>query len=808
MISTYFNYQLIARDIGKSLNNVANQPMVERETAYYRENIGKVRSIEEFVGNDRLFRYAMKAHGLEDMAYAKAFMVKVLKEGVTDPDSFANKLNDKRYADFAKTYDFARRGEMATVFNRALHDAPANFALQVGLNAAQAGYAFVEEETSFFLDNIANVKSIDNLIDSPRLLRYAMISFGLDPDEEPVARVRQMLEGGVTDPDSPANSLGDKRYASFVTAFNFVEHGEQTTSREAVQTYVPRAFVAGSGLTLPNGGSTPADAEVAYFKSKIGEVRSVGDLIGDKRLLTFAMAAFGLDANSESPLTVRQMLVGGVSDPASPANQLEDKRYAAFVTAFNFAEYGAAATARDDVIELTPKRYLESANPENAYFRANITSVKSVGDLLRNERLLTYAMAAYGLDAKKEPRDLVRNMLLGGAADPNSLANQSGDARYRAFVAAFDFVAHGEATTSRAEVVERTPRFHVENVNPETAYFRANIGKVTSIRDLMADTRLLTYAMAAYGLDAATESPATVKKMLEGGITSPSSPANLRTDKSYARFVAAFDFVTHGAATTARTEVMDATPTRYTKMNELGLVKVSAEYIKAETDYYKANVTQLRSIDDLLADKRLLDYALRAYGLDPARQTPERIREMLEGGVSDPDSPANKLTDKSYAAFVSAFNFAEYGEETTTRTPALEPTVAKYLRQTLEEDAGEQNEGVRLALYFERKIGSITNAYEILADKALSRVVRTALGFPESLATADIDKQAQLIESRLDLEELKEPDTLKKFLQRYTTMHELDNPSSPAPSVGILFSQPTEFGISTDLMMSMQKMRL
>ena len=58
---------------------------MDRETKYYLENIAKVKTIEEFVKNDRLFSYAMKAHGLEDMAYAKAFMVKALKEGIADP---------------------------------------------------------------------------------------------------------------------------------------------------------------------------------------------------------------------------------------------------------------------------------------------------------------------------------------------------------------------------------------------------------------------------------------------------------------------------------------------------------------------------------------------------------------------------------------------------------------------------------------------------------------------------------------------------------------------------------------------------
>jgi hypothetical protein len=808
MLNTYTSYQLIARDIPKAIGQVETQPMVKRETDYYLANITKVKSIDEFVNNDRLFKYAMKAFGLSDMDYAKAFMVKALKEGVSDPDSFANKLTDKRYADFVAAFNFAKFGENATAYNPAQQGVTQNYVLQVGLGGTQDGFDHYRAETSNFLAQIGSVKSIDDLMGNDRLLTYAMAAFGLDAETESPERVRTMLEGGVSDPDSPANKLGDKRYANFVSAFNFVEYGDQTTSRMAVQTQTPQAYLKGTGLSLPNGGSAAAQAETDYFNANIGKVKSIGDLIGDTRLLTFAMAAFGLDAKTEDPTTVRTMLAGGVSDPGSPANQLTDKRYAAFVGAFDFTQYGDATTARDAVTQTTPALYSEGSDPENAYFRANITSVKSVNDLLQNDRLLTYAMAAYGLDAKTEPRELVRSMLLGGISDPNSPANQSSDKRYGAFVAAFDFADYGAATTSRPEVTEQTARYHIENADPETAYFRANIGKVQSINGLLSDTRLLTYALAAYGLDASTEDTATVRKMLEGGVSASNSPANLLTDKRYAAFVSAFDFTAYGAQTTSRPEVFDATPTGYTTMNDLGLVKLPASYVKAETDYYQANVTKLTSIDDLMADKRLLNYALSAFGLDPQTEDPARIRTLLEGGVRDPDSPANQLTDKRYAAFVSAFNFEQYGETATTYVSAQQITVDKYMRQTLEENAGKTNEGVRLALNFQRKAPDITNWYDVLADKALATVVRTVLGLPDSFATADIDKQAQLFESKLDIADFTDPVKLSKFLTKFTSLYEVSHPTSSAQtSVGVLFAQPTTIGISTDLMIAMQNLR-
>ena len=811
MLSTYLSYQLIARDIPKSIDRVEKQPAVDRETKYYLDNIGKVKSIDDFVNDYRLFNYAMKAYGLGDMAYAKAFMVKALKEGVSDPDSFANKLTDKRYAEFVKAFDFSKLGDSATVYNPAQQGVVQNYAMQVDLHAMQAGLDNARAETSNFLAHIGEVKSIDDLMGNTRLLTYAMTAFGLDPSKEAPETVRQMLEGGVSDPNSPANKLADKRYANFVSAFDFVDYGDRTTERAAVLTQAPQGYLANTGVTPLTDNTSAMQADVDYYNANIGKVTSIIDLLGDKRLLSVAMAAYGLDASKESPVKIRDMLAGGVTDPDSPANQLADKRYASFVAAFDFARYGTATTSRDAVTQATPKLYLESTDPENAYFRANIGNVKTVNDLLLDNRLLTYAMGAYGLDAKTESLAKVRDMLLGGVSDPNSPANQSTDKRYAAFVAAFDFSQYGAATTTRPEVTEQTPRYHVENVDPETAYFRTNITKVQSAKDLMSDQRLLTYAMAAYGLDASSEDPATIKRVLTNGIGDPDSVSNLLLGAKYERyaaFAAAFDFAGNGTRTTSRTEVIDATATRYSAMNALGLVKPGAAYVQGETDYYMANVTKLTSIDDLMGDKRLLNYALSAFGLDPQTEDPARLRTLLEGGIRDPDSPANKLDNKAYAAFVAAFNFEQYGKDATTYVAAGQTTVDKYMRQTLEEDAGQTNEGVRMALYFQRKAPSLTDWYQVLADKALSQVVRTAFGMPDTFASADIDKQVKLFESKFDIKDFADPAKLDKFITRFTTMYEIQNPTSTATtSVSVLFSQPTTIGVSTDLMMAMQQMK-
>lgn len=230
--------------------------------------------------------------------------------------------------------------------------------------------------------------------------------------------------------------------------------------------------------------------------------------------------------------------------------------------------------------------------------------------------------------------------------------------------------------------------------------------------------------------------------------------------------------------------------------------------VSRETEYYRENIGNIKSIEEFVEDTRIFNYAMKAHGLSDMAYAKAFMVKALEGGVDDPESFANSLTDKRYKEFVKTFNFARDGEATTTFYSPTTGTIDKYLRQTLEEDAGENNEGVRLALYFERKASSIKNFYEILADPALGKVVRTALGFPESLAQADIDKQVEMFKDRIDIEDFQDPEKVDEFLQRFATLWEINNPSyTQNTSIAALFSQPAEFGISTDMLLTIAQMR-
>lgn len=230
--------------------------------------------------------------------------------------------------------------------------------------------------------------------------------------------------------------------------------------------------------------------------------------------------------------------------------------------------------------------------------------------------------------------------------------------------------------------------------------------------------------------------------------------------------------------------------------------------VARDTEYYLANIENVKSIDDFLANDRLYRYAMKAWGLEDMTYAKAFMRKVLTEGVDDNKAFANTLSDGRYKEFAKAFNFKLYGDKTTQWTSAKQDTVDGYMRQTLEEDAGSQNEGVRLALYFERKASSITSAYSILADKALLQTVQTALGLPETMSLLDIDRQADMISKRLNIDDFKDPQKLQSFLTHFAAQWDVKHSTATDTNPALILLQPIEASISSDLLSSLQTLKL
>ncbi len=231
--------------------------------------------------------------------------------------------------------------------------------------------------------------------------------------------------------------------------------------------------------------------------------------------------------------------------------------------------------------------------------------------------------------------------------------------------------------------------------------------------------------------------------------------------------------------------------------------------VSRETAYYLANIGKITNIDDFLKDYRLFSYAMKAHGLSDMTYAKAFMRKVLTEGVSNSNSFANKLSDTRYREFAKTFNFELLGSRATQTSAAQNGTATQFVQQTMEENAGDQNEGVRLALYFTRKAASIKGPFQILADKALTQVVQTALGLSPNISAADIDKQATMLSKLVNFSDFQDPAKVSRFAQRFAAMWDASQASSNASSnpALILIGQSTPGGLDSDMLTKLQTLR-
>ncbi|SLN13707.1 hypothetical protein AQS8620_00188 [Aquimixticola soesokkakensis] len=112
-----------------------------------------------------------------------------------------------------------------------------------------------------------------------------------------------------------------------------------------------------------NSGEVARNAD--YFREKINSVTSAQDLMDDRRLLSVALGAFGLDDDIDSKYFVQKVLEDGTLDATDLSNKLSDKRYYEFAKAFGFGDFATPntvlSTFADEIITSYQNRQFEIA---------------------------------------------------------------------------------------------------------------------------------------------------------------------------------------------------------------------------------------------------------------------------------------------------------------------------------------------------------------------------------------------------------------------------------------------------------------
>lgn len=310
----------------------------------------------------------------------------------------------------------------------------------------------------------------------------------------------------------------------------------------------------------------------------------------------------------------------------------------------------------------------------------------------------------------------------------------------------------------------------------------------------MANHRLYAFAMKAYGLEDMIYAKGFMKKVLAG---EPDVNGRVLVDRlqdsRYQDLATAFNFKAYGQDPTRLKGPKGITAPYF---RQAGTYANSDAEINNLAKYFQEKINFVYSSKSIVHDEVLSGIVLNTLGISNTTKSanPDALAKIIDSKLNI----KSLHNPRKLSQFIDQFK--------ASRVEARSATVGAYLRQTLETNAGDENEGVRLALYFQRKAATIKSAYSILADNALAEVVRTALGIPAEAARGSIEAQANMINRKIDLSSLQDPDKLDKFLKRFTLMWDTQNSAPSTPALALLGGSNS--GLDADLLLKLQSIRL
>lgn len=713
-----------------------------------------------------------------------------------------------------------------------------------------ASQSEVKREAAYYDANIGKVKDVDDFLDNYQLYSYAMKAYGLEDMTYAKAMMKKVLTSDLSDSSSFANQLTDSRYKEFAAAFNF---GTSSTD-ETVQTTSQTDDMLDLYTQSYTDEADDAKTATSYYNTNIDKVKNVSQFLADDQLKDYVLKAYGIDPTYVSNSYLKSVLTSDVNDPNSFVNQNGNDAYKQIAAQFGFNSdgtiSGSTAQTADQKAAVesqynfeVPSYTTPAASVYNTdYYNAHIGSVSSITDITNDPRLFSYIKTAYGMDPKLSA-GAFESVLESDPDNANSLAAVLG---YTNILGAFNFqtdgtLPAGENAQSDDQIAATTTLYkgdyndtHEATITAAASNYTTRIANVTDIDDFFksnsTDTsttndslpELYDIAIRAYGIDPSEMSEYKFKKIVESDPYDPKSYVNSLKDDRFTSLAKAFDFDSDGKAHQPVQALSDNMVSQYvTKyeqaatLGKTGAAKTEAENT-AETDvtYFKAHIADVQSVSDLLSDSKLTDFILTANGIDPKSVSKTTLQKAFAADPSDSKSFLNTDDGSEFKSIVSNFNFGTDGELTESKLGTAQNQGAQmatdnlYLNQTLEEQEGDTNEGVRLALYFQRKAPDINSAYDIMGDTALYQVIQTTFSLSSSMSSMNVDDQAALLNKVIDVSDLHDPDKLKKLLQRFSAMYDLANntASTSSPAAQILSGSSSSVGISADTLLSIAQL--
>jgi len=226
----------------------------------------------------------------------------------------------------------------------------------------------------------------------------------------------------------------------------------------------------------------------------------------------------------------------------------------------------------------------------------------------------------------------------------------------------------------------------------------------------------------------------------------------------------------------------------------------SSPEIKRNLEYFKENIGNVTSAEELVNDSRLLEVVMGSYGLQDETYKKAFIREILEEGVETPGTLGSRLNNQDYIEMAKDLKFDTDNPRTGWLT-VQDKIVSNYVEQTYEIAVGDKDIALRQALDFKRNAAETSESggwFSFMGDASMRDVLETALNLPTDIGFLDVDKQFEMFEKQAlkilgskDASVLSDPEAIDKIVSRYLLINQAQqgiNANTPGSTALTLLS--------------------
>ena len=320
-------------------------------------------------------------------------------------------------------------------------------------------------------------------------------------------------------------------------------------------------------------------------------------------------------------------------------------------------------------------------------------------------------------------------------------------------------------------------------VQREIAYFQQAAPKASTAQALLADPRLQDFVLTAFGLTSQSGMTALLQKVLNSDPSDSKSFAAQLTDTRYTTLAKAFNY--GGASTPAVPAKASSAEVSVDGLfngsnfanfgGTFGGVTLSNLDVSGATTWQGlANTLQAAF---RRADGNRTDISVTLDGLNlkftdaQGRGTATSFAWTPNPDNTGADPTASAATDVVAGALAQP----EQNGPTVTDPTFIQKVVSMYTQAQLETVVGVTSNTLREAEYAQHTLPTITNWYSVIGNPPLANVIQTVLGLPQNFGLLDVDKQSQILGSRMNIVDFQDPTKLGKLLNQFVALSDSQN---------------------------------